>query len=126
MPESLTPSHASTDYKQHMKWLVEREKYRSAVPMIPQDFSQGSHSKRLSTTVLNRAISNPFVPLGMVATVGCLMGMALCNSKKAQLYMRGRCLAQGLTVVALVGGALLFGIAWKGQVDRNLLTQTPP
>ncbi|VDM56935.1 unnamed protein product [Angiostrongylus costaricensis] len=82
MPESSTLSHASTDYKQHMKWLVEREKYSNAVPMIPQDFSR---------KLLN------------IVTV------------KAQLYMRGRCLAQGFTVVALVGGALLFGIKPEGM-----------
>ncbi|EPB80362.1 hypoxia induced protein region [Ancylostoma ceylanicum] len=118
MPESPPPPHDFTDHKQHMKWLVEREKYSTTVPMIPQDFSQGSHSKSLSSTVLQRAMGNPFVPIGMIATGGCLIGMLNATIKRkpntAQLYMRGRCLAQGLTVVALVGGAILFGLKPDG------------
>ncbi|KAJ1346844.1 hypothetical protein KIN20_001754 [Parelaphostrongylus tenuis] len=118
MPESLPPPHDFTDYKQHMQWQVEHGKYSKAVPMIPEDFSQGSHSKKISTIIVHRAISNPFVPLGMLATVGCLLGimksMLKRESYKAQIYMRGRCLAQGLTVVALVGGALFYGIKPEG------------
>ncbi|KIH57504.1 RNA polymerase Rpb5 domain protein [Ancylostoma duodenale] len=106
MPESPPPPHDFTDHKQHMKWLVEREKYSSTVPMIPQDFSQGSPNKSLSSTVLQRAMGNPFVPIGMIATVGCLIGMLNATIKRkpnrAQIYMRGRCIAQGLTVAALI------------------------
>ncbi|KAK5983900.1 DNA-directed RNA polymerases I, partial [Trichostrongylus colubriformis] len=91
----------------------EREKYAHSVPMIPHDFSKGSHSTTLSSTVLQRALGNPFVPIGMAVTVGCLVGMlgATLNRKphQAQLFMRGRCLAQGFTVAALVYGAIYFG-----------------
>ncbi|KAK6058378.1 hypothetical protein COOONC_04056 [Cooperia oncophora] len=75
-PPLPPPPHDFTDHKQHMKWLVEREKYaRNTVPMIPADFSKGSHSKSISSTVLQRALGNPFVPIGMAATVGCLVGL---------------------------------------------------
>ncbi|CAJ0601025.1 unnamed protein product [Cylicocyclus nassatus] len=113
MSASPPPPHDFTDHEQHMKWQVEKEKY-STVPLIPQDFSQGSNSSTISSTVLHRAMSNPFVPIGMIATVGCLIGMLSATIKrkpeKAQLYMRGRCLAQGITIAALVGGAILFGL----------------
>ncbi|VDL80356.1 unnamed protein product [Nippostrongylus brasiliensis] len=115
---SPPPPHDFTDHKQHMEWLVEREKYARSVPMIPQDFSQGSHSKDISSTVLQRAMGNPFVPLGMAATVGCLVGMLSATLRRkpnqAQLFMRGRCVAQGLTVAALVAGAMFFGLKPEG------------
>ncbi|PIO66745.1 hypothetical protein TELCIR_11531, partial [Teladorsagia circumcincta] len=76
MPESPPPPHDFRDHKQHMEWLIEREKYAAnTVPMIPRDFSKGSHSKAISSTVLQRALANPFVPVGMAATVGCLIGL---------------------------------------------------
>ncbi|VDO61723.1 unnamed protein product [Heligmosomoides polygyrus] len=79
---------------------------------------EGSSSRALSSTVLQRALSNPFVPIGMAATVGCLIGMLAATVRRkpnqAQLYMRGRCLAQGLTVAALVGGAMFFGLKPEG------------
>uniref|UniRef100_A0A0N4VUJ1 HIG1 domain-containing protein n=1 Tax=Haemonchus placei TaxID=6290 RepID=A0A0N4VUJ1_HAEPC len=119
MTESPPPPHDFTDHKQHMQWLVEREKYAQTVPMIPQDFSKGSHSKSMSSTVLQRALSNPFVPIGMAATVGCLVGMLSATLKRkpnqAQLFMRGRCLAQGFTVAALVYGAIYFGLKPEGM-----------
>ncbi|PIO55570.1 hypothetical protein TELCIR_23042 [Teladorsagia circumcincta] len=40
MPESPPPPHDFRDHKQHMEWLIEREKYAAnTVPMIPRDFS---------------------------------------------------------------------------------------
>lgn len=118
MADSPPPPHDFTDHKQHMEWLVEREKYARSIPMIPKDLSQGSSSRALSSTVLQRALSNPFVPIGMAATVGCLIGMLAATVRRkpnqAQLYMRGRCLAQGLTVAALVGGAMFFGLKPEG------------
>ncbi|KHJ86123.1 RNA polymerase Rpb5 domain protein [Oesophagostomum dentatum] len=112
MTDSPPPPHDFTNHEQHMKWQVEREKY-ATVPRIPQDFSKGTPNKSISSSVLQKALSNPFVPIGMGATVGCLIGMLVATIKrkpmKAQYYMRGRCIAQGLTVGALVGGAILFG-----------------
>ena len=53
---------------------------------------------------------NLFVPIGLVLTVFCLGNglrhMRLRNTRKSQLMMRGRVMAQGFTVVALVGGLL--------------------
>ena len=51
---------------------------------------------------------NPFVPIGLAATVFFLANglrhMVLKNPAKSQVMMRGRVLAQSFTVLALVGG----------------------
>ncbi|CAI4227109.1 unnamed protein product [Auanema sp. JU1783] len=103
--------HDFRDHKQHMIWLADRETY-SPVPLIPNDMSGGS--KAVSASVLQKAFSNPFVPIGMIATCGCLIGMLGAtlkrNSKRAQFYMRGRVVAQGITVASLVCGAMWFGL----------------
>ncbi|KAK6026285.1 RNA polymerase Rpb5 domain protein [Ostertagia ostertagi] len=124
MPESPPPPHDFSDHKQHMEWLIEREKHApNTVPMIPRDFSKGSHSKAISSTVLQRALANPFVPIGMAATVGCLIGMLAMTVRRkpmqAQYFMRGRCLAQGFTVAALVYGAIYFGKSVCGSATTR-------
>ncbi|KJH43145.1 hypoxia induced protein region [Dictyocaulus viviparus] len=105
--KSSSPPNDSKDHMKHMQWLVETEKRPSVVPPIPPEYLRGSGGKDLHSLVLQRALANPLVPLGMVATVGCLVGMLNSvlkrESYRAQLYMRGRCLAQGFTVAALVG-----------------------
>jgi len=54
---------------------------------------------------------NPFVPLGMLATVGALSygiyGFQKGNQRIQQTMMRARVLAQGATVLVLVGGIAL-------------------
>lgn len=53
---------------------------------------------------------NPFVPIGLALTVfflgNGLRHMVLKNTRQSQMMMRGRVLAQGFTVAALVGGVL--------------------
>lgn len=131
--------HDFRDHKAHMKWTQERDDYRANVPLIPQDMSSGSRGQTASTTVLQKALNNPLVPLGMLATTGCLIGMMVAtlrrSSRDAQLFMRGRVVAQGLTVAALVGGAVMFGIGaptesalrapGKGG-QPNVVSLTPP
>ncbi|XP_073997974.1 HIG1 domain family member 2A, mitochondrial [Rhodnius prolixus] len=51
---------------------------------------------------------NPFVPIGALVTVGCL-SFGLYSFRKgerrmSQMMMRARIVAQGFTVLALVGG----------------------
>jgi len=62
--------------------------------------------------------TNPFVPLGMGATVLCLMGMMKnlqVNPMKTQYYMRGRIAAQFFTIMALVGGGAFASISQKKE-----------
>ena len=51
---------------------------------------------------------NPFVPIGLAATVfflgNGLRHMVKKNHAQSQMMMRGRVLAQGFTVIALFGG----------------------
>lgn len=53
----------------------------------------------------------PFVPIGCLVTVGFLVGglKSFRNGQTArsQLYMRGRVVAQALTIVAVSAGALM-------------------
>ncbi|CAB3409215.1 unnamed protein product [Caenorhabditis bovis] len=106
--------HDFRDHAAHMQWKIERDAFRSTVPLIPQDMSAGSRATSATATVLQKALANPLVPIGMTATVGCLIGMMVAtlrrSSKDAQLFMRGRVAAQGFTIAALVGGAIMFGI----------------
>ncbi|EFO83333.1 hypothetical protein CRE_07917 [Caenorhabditis remanei] len=145
--------HDFRDHKAHMKWTQEKEAYRANIPMIPQDMSGGSRGQTAATTVLQKALNNPLVPLGMLATTGCLIGLFLSqiftkteifsgmmvatlrrSSRDAQLFMRGRVVAQGLTVAALVGGAVMFGIGAPtdaalrapGKGQANVVSLTPP
>ncbi|CAL2039761.1 unnamed protein product [Caenorhabditis brenneri] len=139
MSEKLnTAPHDFRDHKAHMQWTQERDEYRANVPLIPQDMSGGSRGQTAATTVLQKALNNPLVPLGMLATTGCLIGMMVAtlrrSSRDAQLFMRGRVVAQGLTVAALVGGAVMFGIGAPtdaalrapGKGQANVVSLTPP
>ncbi|KAK0408593.1 hypothetical protein QR680_004045 [Steinernema hermaphroditum] len=98
--------------KRHLQWK-KYPKMEPAVPMIPLDIDKESEVQVDTVSVMKKALANPLVPLGMAATVVCLVGMFRAtlnrNQYRAQLYMRGRCAAQGFTVLALVGGALAFG-----------------
>ncbi|CAI5448323.1 unnamed protein product [Caenorhabditis angaria] len=118
--------HDFRDHAAHMQWTQERDNYKANVPLIPQDMSAGSRNVSNTSSVLQKALNNPLVPIGMATTVGCLVGMMVAtlrrSSKDAQLFMRGRCLAQGFTVAALVGGAIMFGI---GAPSESALRATP-
>lgn len=45
---------------------------------------------------------------------------------KTQYYMRGRLVAQGFTVVALVGGAAYFGIDPRGHSKPGAIPKGQP
>uniref|UniRef100_A0A914PYI7 HIG1 domain-containing protein n=1 Tax=Panagrolaimus davidi TaxID=227884 RepID=A0A914PYI7_9BILA len=117
MPE--TNATSSSDF---MTWRVEdrlnekptqKPRRNDIVPMLPADIMGGSEHSNFMNPLVKSALTNPFVPIGMVATVGCLIGMCKAtlnrNQHRAQLYMRGRVAAQFFTVCVLVGGALYFG-----------------
>ncbi|CAD6190688.1 unnamed protein product [Caenorhabditis auriculariae] len=110
-----------------MQWTVERDAVKANVPLIPSDMSEGSRAVSNASSGLSKLLENPLIPIGMGATVGCLIGMLVAtlrrSTKDAQLFMRGRVIAQGLTVGAIVGGAALFGI---GAPANSMKRQTPP
>uniref|UniRef100_A0A8R1DLK2 HIG1 domain-containing protein n=1 Tax=Caenorhabditis japonica TaxID=281687 RepID=A0A8R1DLK2_CAEJA len=130
--------HDFRDHKAHMQWTQERDAIRANVPLIPQDMSGGSRGQSASSTVLQKALNNPLVPIGMLTTVGCLVGMMVStlrrSSRDAQYFMRGRVVAQGLTIAAMVGGAVMFGIGAPsdaalrapGKGQANFVSLTPP
>ncbi|NXQ54318.1 HIG2A protein, partial [Anthoscopus minutus] len=57
---------------------------------------------------LRKTRENPLVPLGCLCTVGVLAYGMICfkkgNTRRSQLMMRARVVAQGVTIAALVGG----------------------
>ncbi|CAJ0572527.1 unnamed protein product, partial [Mesorhabditis spiculigera] len=105
--------HDFRDHEAHMKWQLDAASQRAKqVPLIPADLSGGSKPS-YEASALGKFIENPFIPIGLIATTGCLIGIMSQtlkrNPAKAQLYMRGRCAAQFFTVCAVVGGAYFFG-----------------
>ncbi|TRZ22267.1 hypothetical protein HGM15179_004837 [Zosterops borbonicus] len=59
---------------------------------------------------LRKTRENPLVPFGCLCTVGILAYGILCfkkgNTRRSQLMMRARVLAQGFTIAAVVGGMM--------------------
>ncbi|XP_066053297.1 HIG1 domain family member 2A, mitochondrial [Chamaea fasciata] len=57
---------------------------------------------------LRKTRENPLVPLGCLCTVGILAYGIICfkkgNTRRSQLMMRARVLAQGLTIASVMGG----------------------
>ncbi|NXN92061.1 HIG2A protein, partial [Rhinopomastus cyanomelas] len=60
---------------------------------------------------LRKTRENPLVPLGCLCTVGVLTYGLICfkkgDTRKSQLMMRARILAQGFTFAALLGGMVV-------------------
>lgn len=65
---------------------------------------------------------------------GMMVATLRRSSRGAQYFMRGRVVAQGFTVAALVGGAVMFGIGAPteaalrapGKGQANIVSLTPP
>ena len=60
-----------------------------------------------------KVMQNPLVPVGCALTTICLaaglVSFGRKNSHASQMLMRGRILAQGFTVVGLIGG-IMYGL----------------
>ena len=74
--------------KQFMTWRVEsrdgprdnvpvsKSRNPSVVPPLPEDLlGSGSHESIEMNRLVKHALTNPFVPLGMMTTVACLFGL---------------------------------------------------
>lgn len=79
----MSEAQASSE-SNFMTWRVEerekppqkiRRNFGDIVPMIPTDMMSGSERSHEMNPLVKHALSNPFVPVGMIATVGCLFGM---------------------------------------------------
>ncbi|XP_051834951.1 HIG1 domain family member 2A, mitochondrial [Antechinus flavipes] len=85
-----------------------------AHPPVIEGFSPTSQRFRdesFRDKLIRKIRENPVVPLGCLATAGALSYGLYCfhrgNSQRSQLMMRTRILAQGFTVVAILGGLVV-------------------
>uniref|UniRef100_A0A0K0FLI5 HIG1 domain-containing protein n=1 Tax=Strongyloides venezuelensis TaxID=75913 RepID=A0A0K0FLI5_STRVS len=101
-----------------LEWQVIKEKSSGAVPKIPNDIFE-DNKKNYFESKLIKVFSNPFVPAGLFATCGCLLGMLIATKNrdplKAQYFMRGRIAAQAFTVIALVSAGL-HSVNWNMSI----------
>ncbi|KAK9496403.1 hypothetical protein O3M35_013307 [Rhynocoris fuscipes] len=88
-------------------WL----KVRQDIGLDRDDISK---QEGFTEKLMRRFKENPFVPIGCLATVGCLtLGLFSFHRgerRMSQLMMRARVVAQGFTVVALVAGVSMTAI----------------
>ncbi|NXR24673.1 HIG2A protein, partial [Cinclus mexicanus] len=63
---------------------------------------------------LRKTRENPLVPLGCLCTVSILAYGIICfkkgNTRRSQLMMRARVIAQGFTLAAMLGGMLATAV----------------
>lgn len=87
MPETPVMTEAGFDApynpegvdKKNFRWRIEKtnkseDGVRRTVPPIPKDMYKGANENP-SNTAFGRVVSNPLVPLGLIATTFCLAGM---------------------------------------------------
>ncbi|KAJ2725771.1 Respiratory supercomplex factor 1, mitochondrial [Coemansia sp. Benny D115] len=76
-----------------------------------------------SKSIIGKLKEEPLVPLGFVATIGAFLyaahGVHRSNFKQSQWGMRGRVVAQGLTVAALFGYGMFRSVSGSKSVDKE-------
>ncbi|NWR26651.1 HIG2A protein, partial [Tachuris rubrigastra] len=81
-------------------------------PVLPAFSDEGFGDK-----FLRKTRENPLVPLGCLCTVGVLtyglISFKKGNTRRSQLMMRARILAQGFTFAALLGGMVVTALKSK-------------
>uniref|UniRef100_H2XY84 HIG1 domain-containing protein n=1 Tax=Ciona intestinalis TaxID=7719 RepID=H2XY84_CIOIN len=91
-------------------------------PPSPEDYKPITipEKKSFGGNFLQHCKDNPFVPLGLSATVLFLFNglrhMRLGNRQQSQVMMRGRVMAQGFTIIALTCGAV-YQSAFKSKKE---------
>ncbi|XP_065556281.1 HIG1 domain family member 2A, mitochondrial-like [Artemia franciscana] len=87
-----------------LEWIRVREE----VGLGPAD---ALHNETFKEKMKRKFSENPFIPIGAALTIAALgrglWHMQTGNAKKSQVMMRGRILAQGFTVLALVAGVFI-------------------
>lgn len=86
----------SANFSNFMTWRVQERQeakpkarnFSDVVPMIPSDMIGGSEKSHRMNPLVKHAMANPFVPVGMVATVGCLLGRFCFTYFKLYLFFR--------------------------------------
>ncbi|NXR44505.1 HIG2A protein, partial [Hippolais icterina] len=77
-------------------------------PLEPSPLPTFTEEEGFTEKFLRKTRENPLVPFGCLCTVGILGYGIFCfkrgYTRRSQLMMRARVLAQGLTIVSLVGG----------------------
>ncbi|GFY37410.1 HIG1 domain family member 2A, mitochondrial [Trichonephila inaurata madagascariensis] len=100
--------------------LSEKEKLEWVETFQHINQLQAQEKKGIRERMINKIKSNPFVPIGMLATTAALSvgvySMKTGNKKRSQLMMRTRILAQGFTVAALLLGIV---VASKTKPTEN-------
>ncbi|CAL1269754.1 unnamed protein product [Larinioides sclopetarius] len=92
----------SISERERLEWLETFEQ----ISEIQAQEKQGIRDK-----MVNKIKSNPFVPIGMLATTAALSygvySMRSGNKKRSQMMMRARVLCQGFTIAALLVGIVV-------------------
>ncbi|XP_054258557.1 HIG1 domain family member 2A, mitochondrial [Macrosteles quadrilineatus] len=97
----MTSNNPTDDENFEFNWLQTRKEV--GLPDLSA-FNDETGSEKF----MRKFKENPLVPIGCLLTTTCLtlglMSMKKGDKKMSQLMMRGRILAQGFTLVALVTG----------------------
>lgn len=103
-----------------LQWID--EPVNTSIKPELEDFAL--HQQRtITNTVLKKARENVFVPLGLVATTACLtlglINLKSGNSKRQQLFMRGRVGFQAFTLAAMTIGMVLHQSTREGRNKKS-------
>ncbi|XP_077544481.1 uncharacterized protein LOC144156353 [Haemaphysalis longicornis] len=94
--------HPTNSKEAELEWIA-----------IEKSFREDDAAAKLDRAdrVKNKLASNPFVPLGLLATVTALgvglRSMVKGQAKQSQMMMRTRVVAQGLTFAAILVGIVM-------------------
>ncbi|GFR32541.1 HIG1 domain family member 2A, mitochondrial [Trichonephila clavata] len=107
----MDKENASLSEKERLEWV---ETFQQINQLEAQE------KKGIRERMINKIKSNPFVPIGMLATTAALTvgiySMKTGNKRRSQLMMRARIFAQGFTVAALLLGIV---VASKTKPTEN-------
>ncbi|XP_054167533.1 HIG1 domain family member 2A-like [Oppia nitens] len=111
--EDMTFRRQSMDTTKELEWIELHEKLIDINLKTNENFM---------TKSIRKFKENPFVPIGICATTFCLVYGLIClrkgDSKTQQKMMRGRIMAQGFTVTAIISG-LMYSLVQKTKQKDN-------
>ncbi|XP_025201468.1 HIG1 domain family member 2A, mitochondrial [Melanaphis sacchari] len=87
------------------------------------DYQIRAEMEDVGNKFLRKFKENPFVPIGALVTVGFL-GVGLKsmydgNRVRSQMMMRGRIAAQGVTIIAILGGLFYQGMTALKETEEE-------